>query len=108
MKRYEPDDTLVSMYVRLRHETLPMYPPAGDVLSAGWELGARISPPADRDWERLLDLIACPGAPSSSPSGAPRGVNRRRVGEAALLMLAGVAGGAMWSGVFLVCWNLIH
>ncbi len=115
MKRFGAEDVLLSEAPplvlndttrRLRWDMVPD-PPAGDVLSAGRDLGARVSPPAGRDWELLLDLVACVGAPAGDGHGdAPRTTRGGRIGEAGLLLLAGVAGGAIWSVLFILCWNV--
>ena len=37
MKTYEPDDEVLAIYVRLRHETLPVHPPAAVVELPDWQ-----------------------------------------------------------------------
>lgn len=60
MKLYEPDDELVSLYVRLRHETLPVHPPAPVVELPDGSLELT----APRDWCSYLDALGAPMTPT--------------------------------------------
>lgn len=85
MKTYEPDDELVSLYVRLRHETLPIHPPAAavELPDGSHELVA------PRDWCSYLDALS---APMTAAQPEPRTPRRWLALSAAIVPILALAG----------------
>lgn len=94
MKTYEPEDELVSLYVRLRHETLPIHPPAASVElpDGSHEL---VAPPDPFAW---LDAIGAPMTPVRPvPRSEPSLV---ALAAMVLIVLVGLVNAGYWLGVW--------
>lgn len=91
MKTYEPDDELVSLYVRLRHETLPIHPPAAavELPDGSHEL---IAPCDPLGWQDTAPLPVVP-VERTEPSLIT-------IAAMVLIVLPGLVNAGYWLGVW--------